>query len=149
MPAKPAAGSELQRLRLLYLRQGPYAVEHIRWQFAVDLDQRDGIAARRFAADVEGRDIDAGVAHGRRELADEARLVAIGDVDHRGAELRIHADALDVDDARTPIGEHGSGYSARPALGLHRDGDQTFIIAMSLARHLLDHDAALLCDERG
>src|SRR4051812_30947624 len=61
MPAKPPTGSELQRLRLLYLRQRPHAGEHIQWQFAVDLDQRDGVAARRFAADMEGRDIDAGI----------------------------------------------------------------------------------------
>ena len=36
--------------------------EHVRRHLAVDLDQRDGVAARRFAADVEGRDVDAGVA---------------------------------------------------------------------------------------
>ena len=42
--------------------------------------------------------------------ADEARLVEIGDVDHRGAELRVHADALDVDDARAAVGEHRAGH---------------------------------------
>ena len=35
-------------------------------QFAVDLDQRDRVAARRFTADVERRDVDAGVAERAR-----------------------------------------------------------------------------------
>ena len=40
-----------------------------------------------------------------RELADEARLVLVGDVDHRRAELGVDADALDVDDARLAVGK--------------------------------------------
>ena len=32
---------------------------------AVDLDQRDGVAARRVAAEMEGRDVDPGVAEQR------------------------------------------------------------------------------------
>ena len=34
------------------------------------------------------------------------------------------------------------------ALGLDRHGDQAFVVAVALARHLLDHDAALLGDDR-
>ena len=30
----------------------------------------------------------------------------------------------------------------------HRDGDQAFVVAGGFARHLLDHDAALLGDDR-
>ena len=80
--------------------------------------------------------------------ADEARLVEIGDVDHRGAELGVHADALDVDDARPAVGEHRAGHRARLALGRHRHRDQALVVALGLARHLLDHDAALLRDDR-
>ena len=72
----------------------------------------------------------------RGERADEARLVEIGDVDHRGAELRVHADALDVDDARPAVGEHRAGDRARLPLGLDRHGDQAFVVAVALARRL-------------
>src|SRR4051812_20279600 len=67
--------SELQRLGLLHLRQRPDLGEHSVGQFAVDFDQRDGAAARRLAADMEGGDVDAGLAERRGEPADEARLV--------------------------------------------------------------------------
>src|SRR5689334_1354970 len=89
---------ERQWPRLLHLRQCAHLGEHLRRQHAVDLDQRNGIAAGRLASDMERRDVDTGVSQRRRELADEARLVQIGDVNHRRAELGIHADALDVDD---------------------------------------------------
>ena len=102
----------MQRLGLLHLRQRPYRSEDPRRQLAVDLDQRNGVAAGRFAAHVEGRDVNTGVAERAGEAADEARLVEIGDVDHRWAELRVHADALDVDDARTAVGEHRAGHFA-------------------------------------
>jgi len=55
---------------------------------------------------MEGRDVDAGVAQRRRELSDEARLVVVRDIDHRRAELGVHADSLDVDDPRSPVREH-------------------------------------------
>src|SRR5947199_178166 len=82
-------------------------------------------------------DIDASVAESRGELADEAGLVEIGDVDHRPAELGIHPDALDVDDARAAIGVDRSRHMPRLALGHDRHGDQAFVVARSLARHLL------------
>src|SRR3954471_4663892 len=50
--------SERQRLDLLDLRQGLHLGEQVRRHRAVDLDQRDGIAAGRDAAEMEGRDID-------------------------------------------------------------------------------------------
>ena len=57
------ARSEPQHPRRLHLRQRAHLGEHVRRHVAVDLDQRDGVAAGRFAADMEGRDVDAGVAH--------------------------------------------------------------------------------------
>jgi len=44
---------KLQRLGLLHLRQRAHGGEHGGRQLAVDLDQRDRIAAGRLAADVE------------------------------------------------------------------------------------------------
>src|SRR6266511_1329391 len=81
--------SKLQRPRLLYLRQRTHGGEYVRGQLAVDLDQRNGVAAGGIAPDVERRDVDAGVSERRREVADEAGLVQIGDVDHRATELGI------------------------------------------------------------
>ena len=72
---------------------------------AVDLDQRDGVAARLVAAEMEGRDVDLGVAEQAGEAADEARLVLVGDVDHRLAEFGVDADALDVDQPRLAVGD--------------------------------------------
>src|SRR6185436_6851582 len=133
-PAVPAAARAPWRARRRAVR--------------VDLDQRDGAAARRFATNVESGDINAGLAQGRREAADEARLVEIGDVDHRWPELGVHADALDVDDARPAVGEYGPRHRARQVLHRDRDRDETFVIALGLTRNLLDHDAPLLCHDR-
>src|ERR1700721_3147846 len=66
--------SELQRPRLLHLRQRAHLGEHVGGQLAVDLDQRDRVAAGRLATDMEGRDVDAGFAERRGETADEAGL---------------------------------------------------------------------------
>ena len=55
-PLKP------QRLRLLHLRQRPHLGKYVCGQFAIDLDQRDRVAAGRVAPDMESRNIDAGIA---------------------------------------------------------------------------------------
>ena len=52
----------MQRLCLLHLGQRPHFRKHVLGKLSVDLDERNGAAARRFAADVEGRDVDAGLA---------------------------------------------------------------------------------------
>src|SRR5262249_49020526 len=101
---------KLQRSRLLHLRQRTHGGEHLRRQVAIDLDQRNGIAAGRVAADVERGDVDAGVTERGREAADEAGLVQIGDVDHGPAEPGVHANAFDVDDARPTIGKDRARY---------------------------------------
>jgi len=49
-------------------------------------------------------------------------LVQVGDVDHGAAELRVHADAFDVDDARAAIGEYRARYGARLPLCDPRSG---------------------------
>ena len=43
----------------------------------VHLDEGDGVGAGGAAAEMEGGDVDAGVAQQRAEPADEARLVAL------------------------------------------------------------------------
>jgi len=66
---------------------------------------------------MEGRDIDAAVAEYGAEGADEARLVGIGDIEHVGAELGLHVDALDLDDPRLAVGEHRPGDAALERFG--------------------------------
>ena len=97
---------------------------------------------------MESGDIDAGVAQGRRKFADEARLVQIGDVDHRSAKFGIHADALDVHDTRPPIGKHRSRDVSRLPLGCDRHRDQAFIILGHFTRDFLNDDATLLGHDR-
>src|SRR4029078_13199512 len=58
------ARSELQLARRLDLRHRAHLGEHVGRQFAIDLDQGDGIATGRFATDMEGRDVDARVTKG-------------------------------------------------------------------------------------
>src|SRR5947208_15931664 len=100
---------------------------------AVDFDQRDGIAAGRLPAEVKGRDVDAGVPQNAGEMPDEARLVHIGDVEHRGPELGIHLDTLDGDDARPAVGEYRALDRALLTLGDDRQGDQAVVIALRVA----------------
>src|SRR6476660_2502496 len=64
---------ELERPRLLDLRQRAHGGKHSRRQLPVDFNERNGIAARRIAADMKGRDIDAGIPQHRGEPADKAR----------------------------------------------------------------------------
>src|SRR5262245_16751119 len=70
-----SSASELQRFGLLDVRQLQHFAEHFGRHRPVHLHQRNGVAAGRFAADVEGRDVDAGIAQEAGEAADESRLV--------------------------------------------------------------------------
>ena len=97
-----------------------FAERVARGNLAVDLDERDGRAALLVAAEREGRDVDPGVAERRGEAADEARLVLVGDVDHRGREFGVDLDVLDRDDARLAVGEHRAGDRALLLVGHDR-----------------------------
>ena len=99
----------MQRLGLLHLGERAHLGQDRLGKLAVDLDQRHGIAAGCIPAHVKGRNVDTGLAKRLGKFSDEAGLIEIGDVDHRGAELGIHADALDIDDARPAIGKDRSG----------------------------------------
>src|SRR5690349_3870989 len=95
---------EPQRLDLLNVLDLPHLREHLGRDAAVDLDQRDGVAALRLTAKMEGRNIDAGFAKHGGKAPDESRLVLVGHIQHRRRELGVHADALDIDDAGAAIG---------------------------------------------
>src|SRR5579864_2665295 len=92
-----------QRLDLLHVRNLPHFGEHLGRHAAVDLDQRDGVAALRLAAEMKRRDIDAGLGKERSKPSDEPGFVLIGHVQHRWREFGVHADALDVDDTRPAV----------------------------------------------
>ena len=76
----------MERSCALHLRQGTDFRQHVGRQFAVDLDQRNRRAAGRLAADMEGGDVDAGLAERRGKAADEARNI---DVDLRSIFARM------------------------------------------------------------
>src|SRR5712691_8852847 len=102
-PRRARIALERQGLGLLDLRQLLHLVEHVGRDRAVDFDQRDGVAALLDPAEMEGRDVQPGIAEQAREGADEAGLVLIRDVDHRLAEFGIDANALDVDQPRLAV----------------------------------------------
>ena len=97
---------------------------------------------------MEGRDVDAGVADRPAERADHAGLVVVGDIEHVGRELRLHMDALDLDDARLVAREQRAGDAARLALGGHGQADHRHIVLGLLALDLANIDAALARDDR-
>src|SRR5260370_32955467 len=62
-----SAASKLQGPCLLYLRQGPHPSKHLGRQFAINLDQCDGIPPWRFASDVKRGNVSAHLAQERGE----------------------------------------------------------------------------------
>ena len=66
-----------QRLGLLDLRQRLHLGEHGRRHGAVDLDQRDGVAALLDAAEMEGRDVGLGVIDAASEDGGSALMTGL------------------------------------------------------------------------
>src|SRR3569833_3875083 len=104
------SASEYESLDLLDLRQRLDLRQHFCGHCAVDLDQSNRVATQLDPAEMEGRDVQPGIAEQAREPADEAWLVLIGDVDHRLAELGVDPDALDVDQPRLAVGIGRAGH---------------------------------------
>src|SRR5206468_1756458 len=103
------ASSEAQRLRPDHVGNGADLVDDGVGERLVYLDEGDGVLAGRGAAEMEGRDIDAVLAQGAAEITDEARLVLVADEQHRGAELGLHGDTLDLDETRLVAAEERAG----------------------------------------
>src|SRR5580658_10654324 len=93
-------------------------------QILVDLDERYGVLFGPEPAQMEGRDIDSGVAQGPAEIADEAGLVLVAHEQDIGSEFGLHRDSFDFDDARLVAAEQGAGDAGGPAGALDRDPDQ-------------------------
>src|SRR5205085_8167036 len=117
------ASSKRERPRLFHMRQFRYLGEYRGGDFLIDLDEADGIGAGRLAAQMAGRDVDAGIAEPCAERADEAGLVHIGDIEHVRAEFRFKLDALDLDDTRLAVREHRAGDRALHRIGPDRHPD--------------------------
>src|SRR5580658_10540986 len=88
---REAVASEPQRLDLLHVRNLLHLGKHGWRHRAVDLDQRNGVAAGGLTAEMKGGNVDPGFREQRGEAADEARFVLIGHVEHRRAKLSVHA----------------------------------------------------------
>src|SRR6185437_3810749 len=108
---EPKRALEAERPRLHHVGERADAFEDVVRERLVDLHQADRILARCGAAEMEGGDVDPGFAHGAAEIADEARLVLVAHEQHVLAELGIHGNALDIDDAR-PVAEERPGDAA-------------------------------------
>ena len=63
------------------------------------------------------------LAQRRADEADHAGHVGVGDVDHVVADIGVEVDALDLDEARLAVREHGAGDRAGLVRGRHRQLD--------------------------
>src|SRR3954464_15931831 len=91
---------EAQRRRSLHARNPLDAGQYLGRDMAVDRDQRDRFAACLAPAEVEGRDIDPGLAERRAEPADEAGRALVDDIDHLADQLRLDPHPEQFDEAR-------------------------------------------------
>src|SRR5690348_17783495 len=98
--------------------------EHRLIERLVDLDEADRILARRLAAEMEGRDVDPGLAEGAPKAADEARLVEIAHEQHGGAELGLHRNRLDLDNPWLVAAEERARHAALLVAGGDGQADQ-------------------------
>ena len=92
----------------------PHLLQHVLRERRIDLDQRDGLAALRLRPSCNVAILTPRCRAASR-AADEARLVPIGHVEHVRADLGLELDALDLDDARLAVREHGACHRPRPA----------------------------------
>lgn len=79
---------------------------HIRRRPFIQIQQRDRSSGDGAATEGEVCDIDAVVAHGLSQHADNARYILIGCIEHMAADRRVDIDSLDLDEAWLAIGEH-------------------------------------------
>src|SRR6202161_3657721 len=70
----------------------------VRRRSPVNRNKRDRRASGFIPPKRESRNIDARVSQKAGEAADEARLVLVGDIDHRGGEFSVDLDPLDRKD---------------------------------------------------
>src|SRR6185295_20146159 len=114
----------------------------------VDFDKCDRVATRLLSTEMEGGDVVPLHPKKGAEPPDKPWLVAIRDIQHVGSQLRLHVDALYLDDARLAVGEDGPG--DRPVLLFrdYRQANVALIGARLLAASFLDADATLLRERR-
>src|ERR1700722_19377883 len=95
----------------------------VRGRGPVDRDKRDRRTSRLIPPERERCNIDARVSQKAGEAADEARLVLVGDIDHRRGELGVDLDPLDREDARFAVLKDGAADRPRllPRLNGERD----------------------------
>ena len=107
--------------------------DDLRRRGAIDRNKRDRRASLFVTPKRESGNIDARVAEEAREAADEARLVLVGDIDHRRREFGVDLDPLDREDARFAVLKNGP--ANRPRLLRRLDGqrDEALIIAVRRA----------------
>ena len=89
----------MQHVGADHLLQPAKLAHHSGIDLPVDLDKGDGLAAGLLAAQMEGRDVDVVAPAQAAEIADEARLIIVPQIEQRVREIRLDGDVLDLDDA--------------------------------------------------
>src|SRR5262245_16308559 len=100
------------------MRQRPHFSEDGLIDALIDADKRNRLAARLFAAEIEGCDVYALIAEQRAKRTDIPGLIGILGIEHVRAKLGVHIDRLDLNDARLAIREHRAADGALAPLGL-------------------------------
>lgn len=71
----------------------------------IDREQQHRLAPCRTPPEMEGGDVDAGIAQRGADAADEARPVLVDDIEHRAGEIGLDPDAEQLDEARRILAE--------------------------------------------
>src|SRR5690606_22717134 len=98
MRAALSAHIEMERLRRKDGAARKKLPDHVLWERFVEIEQRDGIAPRPVAAELEVGDVHPVLGADGPEQADDARYVVVGGVEHVLAHFRVQIDALDLDE---------------------------------------------------
>ena len=108
----------------------------------IDAEQQHRFAARIAAAEVEGADVDPGLAQQRADAADEARRVLVDDVEHVAGEIGLDPDAEDLDQPRCAVAEQRARDRAIALRSVaDRDAHQRVIVALALVPDFAHVDA--------
>src|SRR5687767_410810 len=114
----------------------------------VDRDQGHRLAAGFAPAEMEGADIDSGLAETGTEPADEAGRVLVDDIDHLALKLGFYRDSENLDQARRSIAEQRARDGARAVGGRGGHSNEGMIVALPVVPYLAKVEAAFLRQER-
>src|SRR6202020_2060633 len=102
----------------------------VRGRGPVDRDKRDRRTSGLIPPECERCNIDARVSQKAGEAADEARLVLVGDINHRRGKFGVYLDPLDRKNVRFAVVKNGPANGPRLLRPLDGQRDEALIIAV-------------------